>query len=305
MILTNANTHFLNWNGLDVAWKKQGKLTNSPLSTLLIHGFGANKDHWRHNQTVLGTISDCYSIDLIGFGESSQPNACIQGEKEHQSNFCYNFDNWGQQIADFTELVINQPVILIGNSIGGIIALRAAKILGSKCKGIILINCAQRLMDDKQLIKRSLFQKGLRPLLKFFTRQRWLSKNLFRNAANPDFIKKVLQKAYPSGANINEELINILYQPTKGIGAPEAFHGFINIFNDYLAPDLMQQLDIPIDMIWGKEDPWEPISEAEYWFSYFQCIRSLEVIPNSGHCPHDESPELVNPILLKLIQEAT
>jgi pimeloyl-ACP methyl ester carboxylesterase len=303
--LTNTNTHILNWNGLDVAWKKQGGLMNSQLATLLIHGFGANKDHWRHNQAVLGSISECYAIDLIGFGESSQPDSCIQGERKSPNNFCYNFDNWGQQIADFTRLVIKKPVILIGNSIGGIIALRAAKILGTTCKGIILINCAQRLMDDKQLAKQSFFQKGLRPFLKFFTRQRWLSKNLFRNAAKPNFIEKVLKKAYPSGSNIDEDLINLLYQPTKGLGAPEAFHGFINIFNDYLAPELMKQLDIPVNMICGEKDPWEPISEAKDWFSYIECIRSLEIIPNSGHCPHDETPELVNPILLKLIQDAT
>ncbi len=303
--MTNANTHILNWNGLDVAWQQQGKLMNSQLSTLLIHGFGANKDHWRHNQTVLGTVSQCYSIDLIGFGESSQPNSFINGERIRPDSFCYNFDNWGQQIADFTKLVIKQPVILVGNSIGGIIALRAAKILGSKCKGVILINCAQRLMDDKQLLKQSFFQKSFRPVLKFFTRQRWLSKSLFRNAAKPNFIKKVLEKAYPSGSNIDEELIYMLYKPTLGLGAPEAFHGFINIFNDYLAPDLMNQLDVPVDMICGQEDPWEPIAEAKHWFSYIKCIRSLEIIPNSGHCPHDETPELVNPILLKLIQEAT
>jgi len=67
----------------------------------------------------------------------------------------------------------------------------------------------------------------------------------------------------------------------------------------------MKELDIPVDMIWGQKDPWEPVSEAEHWFSTIKCIRSLQIIPNSGHCPHDESPELVNPLLLKLIQEAT
>ncbi len=303
--MTNLNKHIFNWNGLEVAWNKKGTLSNKPVKTLLIHGFGANKDHWRHNQSILGTFNESYAIDLIGFGESSQPNSCIKGEKKCSENFCYNFENWSNQIADFTKLIIKQPVILIGNSIGGVIALRAAKILGSNCEGVILINCAQRLMDDKQLKNQAIFQKKMRPLLKFITSKRWLSKNLFKNAAKPAFIKKVLQQAYPSGSNIDEELIDLLYKPTKGLGAPEAFHGFINIFNDYLAPDLMKELDIPVDMIWGQKDPWEPVSEAKHWFSTIKCIRSLHIIPNSGHCPHDESPELVNPLLLKLIQEAT
>ena len=40
---------------------------------------------------------------------------------------------------------------------------------------------AQRLMDDKQLKNQAIFQKKMRPLLKFITSKRWLSKNLFKN----------------------------------------------------------------------------------------------------------------------------
>ncbi len=275
------------------------------MATLLIHGFGANKNHWRHNQTVLGTIAPSYSIDLIGFGESSQPISRLNGEEQNENNYCYNFENWGNQIADFSKLVIKKPVVLIGNSIGGVIALKAAQILKEKCKRVILINCAQRLMDDKQLSKKSTLQKILRPGLKFITKQRWLSRSLFKNAAKPSFIKKVLQKAYPSGSNIDDGLINLLHQPTKGLGAPEAFHGFINIFNDSLAPELMEELDLPVDMIWGEDDPWESCTEAKNWFLTIPCIKSLEIIKHSGHCPHDESPEKVNPILVKLVQQAT
>ena len=42
------------------------------------------------------------------------------------------------------------PVLLIGNSIGGVIGLRAAQKLNNHCKGVVLINCAQRKLDDKQ-----------------------------------------------------------------------------------------------------------------------------------------------------------
>mgnify|MGYP003323678362 CR=1 FL=1 len=48
----------------------------------------------------------------------------------------------------------------------------------------------------------------------------------------------------------------------------------------------------------------EDRAEAEKWSETFDCIKSLEVIPNAGHCPHDEMPEKVNPILEKIIQEA-
>ncbi len=32
-------------------------------------------------------------------------------------------------------------------------------------------------------------------------------------------------------------------------------------------------------------------------------IKTLNIIKNAGHCPHDEMPEQVNPVLKNIIQE--
>ena len=66
----------------------------------------------------------------------------------------------------------------------------------------------------------------------------------------------------------------------------------------------MKELSIPVDLIWGEKDPWEPLPEAQRWSETIECVRSLTVVPGAGHCPHDEMPEKVNPILTKIIQEA-
>jgi len=44
--------------------------------------------------------------------------------------------------------------------------LKAAEILKDNCKGVILIDCAQRTMDDKRLIKSNILLNLLRPVLK-------------------------------------------------------------------------------------------------------------------------------------------
>ena len=136
--------------------------------------------------------------------------------------------------------------------------------------------------------------------------QRWLSSALFRNAARPSVIRSVLKQAYPSGSNVDNDLMQLLFQPTQRPGAAEAFRGFINLFDDYLAPDLLRDLSVPIDLIWGENDPWEPLSEAQRWAESFAVIRSLSVVAGGGHCPHDEHPDQVNPLLLKCLdQQAT
>ena len=126
----------------------------------------------------------------------------------------------------------------------------------------MLIDCAQRLMDDKQLATQPSWMTWLRPLLKMMVRQRWLSTALFRNAARPTVIRSVLRQAYPSGANVDDALVHLLFEPTQRAGAAEAFRGFINLFDDHLAPDLMAELSTPVDLIWGETDPWEPLPEA-------------------------------------------
>ena len=143
------------WKNWKISWSisKKSTLENN-VNILLIHGFGASKQHWRHNQDFFGKVFNCYAIDLLGFGESSQPYALLNYETPRKNSVKYSFDLWGNQVSNFCTDVIKSPVYLVGNSIGGVIALKAAEILQYDCKGIILIDCAQRTMDDKRIKKK-------------------------------------------------------------------------------------------------------------------------------------------------------
>ena len=300
----SPSNHIWSWNQRSIGWSLMGN-ADAEAAVLLIHGFGANTNHWRFNQPVLAEQAPTYAIDLLGFGRSDQPRARLKDEAATDDAVHYGFNLWGEQVADFCHEVIDRPVRLVGNSIGGVVALRAAQLLGEHCRGVVLIDCAQRLMDDKQLETQPAWMTWIRPALKTLVRQRWLSTALFRNAARPGVIRSVLKQAYPSGANIDDELVNLLFQPTQRDGASEAFRGFINLFDDHLAPQLMEELNVPVHLIWGAKDPWEPIAEARRWAQTIECIKSLEVIPGAGHCPHDEAPDQVNPVLQRLINAAS
>ena len=65
----------------------------------------------------------------------------------------------------------------------------------------------------------------------------------------------------------------------------------------------MGNLTVPVDLIWGEKDPWEPLAEAMNWAETIPTVRSLQVITGAGHCPHDEAPEMVNQQLLRRVQE--
>jgi len=135
-------------------------------------------------------------------------------------------------------------------------------------------------------------------------RQRWLLAPLFRLLARQAVVRQVLLQAYPSGANVDADLVNLLLRPATDPGALESFRGFVNLFDDHLAPGLMEDLPVPVRMLWGAEDPWEDPAEAERWRDQLPCIQELQVLPGLGHCPHDEAPDQVNPILLRWLGQA-
>ena len=99
--------------------------------------------------------------------------------------------------------------------------------------------------------------------------------------AQPSVIRNVLKQAYVQWHNIDDDLVDLLFNHSRTVKA-EAFRGFINLFDDYLAPQLMEELKVPVDLIWGERDRLEPLQEQD-WAS-IKCIHSLHIVSNAGHC---------------------
>lgn len=279
-----------------------------PGVVVLVHGFGANWRHWRHTFPALSSAGfKVCALDLLGFGASDKPPSRLAGERTSQASVQYCFDLWAEQVADFSLSCQNSgPIQLVGNSIGGVVALNAARLLeqnGQPPSQVVLLNCAQRQLDSKRLAEQPVMQRWLRPLLMSTVRKRLLIHSLFRLLAQPAVVHRVLRQAYPSGHNVDAELIDLLLTPSREAGAKESFRGFVNLFDDHLAPELLAGLTLPVRMLWGEADPWEDVAEARRWANLYPCIQELQVLSGIGHCPHDEDPERVNPILVRWLTE--
>ena len=293
------------WQKFKTSFVHHPSSDNKNRAIILIHGFGACKEHWRGNIESLSKHGDVYAIDLVSFGESSKPTSHLKDETPSSDSFCYGIEAWARQVTDFIQDNVNtEKIVLAGNSIGGVVACQTAKNLEDQKKQaekLILIDCAQREIDDKRLSEQPPFRRLSKPLLKKLVRQRWLTRTLYKTLAKKGIIQKVLELAYPTKQNVDEELINVLYRATQDNNADEAFRGFINLFDDLLAPDIMKKLSTPVHLIWGEKDPWEPLAIAETWTS-INCVKSIKVLPDLGHCPHDECPQVVNSEITSILQ---
>jgi pimeloyl-ACP methyl ester carboxylesterase len=115
-------------------------------------------------------------------------------------------------------------------------------------------------------------------------------------------VRKILLQAYGDSSAVTDELIEILMKPAQDPGAAEVFLAFTGFSQGPLPEDLLPRLTCPTIFLWGTADPWEAIALGQE-FAKFDSVEKFIPLEGVGHCPQDEAPELVNPILLEFIEE--
>lgn len=294
---TGSNQDWI-WQGFSIRYQTGG--TQGP-PVVLVHGFGASGYHWRKNLPALAEISRVYVIDLIGFGGSAKPTP---GPLKPGEQIEYSFETWGQQIANFCQEVVGEPAFLVGNSIGCIAAMQAAVYAPERALGIALLNCSLRLLHDRKRATLPWYRQVTAPIAQKILSFRPIGRLFFNQLAKPSTIRKILLQAYKNPEIVTDELVELLLIPARDPGAVEVFLAFTRYSQGPLPEDLLAILPCPALLLWGTEDPWEPIALGRE-LARFPSVKAFIPIEGAGHCPQDEVPELVNPILQDWILKKT
>ncbi len=293
MLAVDKTTKTWNWQGFPIRYQQSG---DNGVAVVLVHGFGASWGHWRKNLPILGQDYRCYAIDLIGFGGSAKPTP---GEE-----ITYTFETWSQLVADFCREVVGSPAFLIGNSIGCVVIMQTAVDYPEMVKGVAAINCSLRLLHDSKRAELPWFRNVGASLMQKLLGNRAIGNLFFKQIAKPQVVKKILLQAYRRPEAVTDELIDILMTPAMDEGAADVFCAFTRYSQGALPEYLLPHLSCPTILLWGTEDPWEPVAMGR---DLAQCPTVDEFIPleGLGHCPQDEAPEIVNPILKKWIESVS
>jgi pimeloyl-ACP methyl ester carboxylesterase len=279
------------WRDYSICYQHQG---SSGPAVIFVHGFGASRYHWRKNIPILAQNCRVFAVDLIGFGSSAKPKPIEE--------MSYTFETWGQQIADFCREVVGEPAFLVGNSIGCIVAMQAAVSNPDIAKGVALLNCSLRLLHDRKRAALPWYRRLGAPLLQSVLSIKPVGNFFFKQIAQPKTIRKILLQAYANAEVVTDELVDILMAPARDPGAVAVFLAFTAYSQGPLAEDLLPLLPCPAIILWGSADPWEPIDLGRELANYPQVLKFIP-LEGVGHCPQDEAPELVNPILQDWIWE--
>lgn len=279
------------WRG----WQTRYTYVRSPNSKsstplILLHGFGASIGHWRHNISELAQHHTVYALDMLGFGASEKAAAP------------YDAAFWVEQVYEFWQTFIQQPVVLVGNSIGSLICLAAAAKYPEMVQGVVMLS----LPDPS--VREEMVPKALRPVVAaiegFFTSP-WLLKPLFRIVSRPGIVRPWAAIAYASRDVVTDELIDILVGPAQDRGSAQAFCAILKSMTSVKfgppVKTLLPQLQIPMLLVWGQQDRMIPTYLAQEFAAHNSNLQLVE-LDNAGHCPHDERPEEVNQLILEWIE---
>jgi len=256
---------------------------------LLVHGFGASTDHWRHNIPVLAQRHEVHAIDLLGFGRSAKP-----------AELAYGGPLWRDQLAAYVQERIGRPTVLAGNSLGGFSALAAGAALGDQAAGVVLLNAAGPFSDEqappkgwgaitRQTIAGALLKSPV------------LQRLLFENLRRPATIRRTLNQVYVDKTNVDEALVEAIRRPSLDPGAFGVFRTVFDIPRGQPLDELFVQLTCPLLLLWGIRDPWINAVGRRAAFQRHAPVGTREVVLEAGHCPHDEVPDQVNAALLDWI----
>eukprot|EP00850_Spirogloea_muscicola_P001118 SM000004S14988 [mRNA] locus=s4:655538:659035:+ [translate_table: standard] len=264
---------FWRWRGYDIRYQRSG---GAGPALILIHGFGANCDHWRKNIPELAQSHRVFALDMLGYGFSSKPDP-----RQQAPNTLYTFDNWSRQVLDFARDVVGEPAFLITNSVGGITGLQAALDGPEQVRGLVLLNVSLRQLH---ISKQDWYAKPFVKALQNVLRETNLGRMFFKSVAKPAAVKNILSQCYHDAAAVTDELVEKILVPGLQPGAVDVFLDFISYSGGPLPEEMLPLVKCPVIIGWGEKDPWEPISLGRAYGDY-DTVEDFVTFANVGHCP--------------------
>jgi pimeloyl-ACP methyl ester carboxylesterase len=272
------------WRGWQVRYTYQPS-PQPALPMLFIHGFGSSLTQWHCNIQPLAAHHPVYALDMLGFGASRKAPAP------------YQVQLWVEQVYDFWRSLLQQPVLLVGHSLGALVALSAAAQHPEMVQGLVMMTVpparSELIPPWVQPIAGNIERLFANPLV---------VRPIFELARRPQFIRAGLRFAYANSALITDDLVASYVAPTQDPGAGDTLCRLSQASTRYdyapNASDRIRQLQCPALMLWGQQDRVIPLKRGRQLAQQHPNLTLVE-IPQAGHCAYEEQPDRIHQELLQ------
>lgn len=235
---------------------------------MLLHGFSAEGAHYAPLMSRLRKhVSRLYVPDLPGHGASAPPSSPIVQNELRQ-----------EIVAAFDQL-LDEPTVLYGNSLGGLLALDYALSRPDRVRGLILCSPVGAPTRGEELQKLfRLFRMQSYDDALHFVDQLFVKRTVLR----PLIAWGVRRKF--ADPNLRELLVAL--RP-----------------DDMINPDELHGLSVPTLLIWGKQDRILPRSSIEFFRRHLPAHVKIEEPEHQSHTPYLEDPDGVARRILHFIRD--
>ena len=235
---------------------------------VLLHGYGESLLSWQMVFDRLARDADVIAVDLPGFGLSSKPASG------------YTADSMATVVSAFLDRLDLRRVVLVGHSLGGVVATAVAVQDPSRVLGLALVDAA--LVTPWALTETSDSPRtgaSVRRVIAEYERLR----GRFGGVHDGDWMA--------------EDSAAAAYQPSSDPAYASALAAVLREFDfAFLTPDGARRLTMPVKLIWGALDPVVPVQVGRALAERLPDA-TLMVLPRTWHRPQTERPTEVARIL--------
>jgi pimeloyl-ACP methyl ester carboxylesterase len=257
---------------------------------LFIHGLGSSGYiEWRFNLGAVAHRHRIYAPDLPGFGRSEKPRAR------------YGIPYFTRFIERYMDARGLRSAAVVGTSLGGRIALELALEHPRRVNKLVLVNALGFGRPNVHVSYGLVTIPRLGEAVMNMARDalHWAPSSMIRRVAGrlggaSHDLKRTMDDAYLD--NLRElyaaEGYHAAYLATiRSLVRPKALLG-----GQHDATERLKELKIPVQLIWGADDPLFPLVHATRAQSLIKGSK-LVVIEGAGHTPQAERPEEFNRVL--------
>jgi pimeloyl-ACP methyl ester carboxylesterase len=268
--LADSNSKFIEVNGLNVHYKTFGQ--GEPVF-ILLHGFGASLFSWHEVTAPLAEYGTVIAYDRPAFGLTERPMKW-EGENPYSPQSQVNL------VIGLMDALGIEKAILVGNSAGGTISMMAALQYPERVQALILVDPAVYAGGGAPAWTRPILKtpqmNHLGPLI---------SRQL--QARGPEFI----QLAWHDPSKITPETLAGYQKPLQAENWDKALWYLTLASQESGLAERLGELTLPTLVITGDDDRIVP-TEQSLRLADALPNAELVVIPQCGHLPHEEHPDL-------------
>ena len=259
-------------DGIDLHYIESTKSIDEETVYVLLHGSLFNAYTWNDVLDFFGEKGRAIAYDQIPYGLSEK----LVSDDWTGPN-PYSQDAAIEQLFAFLDILGLKKVILVGNSYGSVLAIKAALTEPERIEGLILGDAAVYVQEEMPSWFTGLPQvKHLGPL---FARSLGSSDSFFSKTYLDPSIRSDKRKELTL---INTKVTN------WDIALWEYLAAWGSTSNDFVSR--INEIDVPVLVVSGDSDNIVPLSDSRKLNSELK-HSEIKIISNSGHVPQEETPD--------------